>query len=90
MTYLDYNSTTPLDERVLAEMLPFFTEHFGNASSHTHAFGWYANGAIDKARGQVAHFIGAETSEIRTGRIPPRRPPLADPAWTLHLQGKEA
>ncbi len=64
MTYLDYNSTTPVDERVLAEMLPFFTEHFGNASSHTHAFGWYANGAIDKARGQVAHFIGAETSEI--------------------------
>jgi cysteine desulfurase len=64
MIYLDYNSTTPVDERVLAEMLPFFTEHFGNANSNTHALGWYAQGAIDKARQQVANFIGAETSEI--------------------------
>lgn len=64
MTYLDYNSTTPVDERVLAEMLPFFTEHFGNANSNTHAFGWYAHGAIDKARQQVADFIGSETTEI--------------------------
>lgn len=64
MIYLDYNSTTPVDERVLAEMLPFFSEHFGNASSNTHAFGWYAQGAVEKARQQVADFIGAETSEI--------------------------
>lgn len=64
MIYLDYNSTTPVDERVLAEMLPFFTEHFGNASSNTHALGWYAQGAIEKARQQVADFIGAESSEI--------------------------
>ncbi len=64
MIYLDYNSTTPVDERVLAEMLPFFTEHFGNASSNTHALGWYAQGAIEKARNQVADFIGAESSEI--------------------------
>ena len=64
MVYLDYNATTPVDERVLAEMLPFFTEHFGNASSNTHALGWYAKGAIDKARQQVADFIGAESSEI--------------------------
>ena len=64
MVYLDYNATTPLDERVLAEMLPFFTEHFGNASSNTHPLGWYAQGAIDKARQQVASFIGAESSEI--------------------------
>lgn len=64
MIYLDYNSTTPVDERVLAEMLPFFTEHFGNASSNTHPLGWYAQGAIDKARQQVANFIGAESSEI--------------------------
>lgn len=64
MIYLDYNSTTPIDERVLAEMLPFFSEHFGNASSNTHALGWYAQGAIEKARTQVADFIGAESSEI--------------------------
>ena len=62
--YLDYNSTTPVDQRVLAEMLPFFTEHFGNASSNTHTFGWYAKGAVDKARQQVADFIVAEPSEI--------------------------
>lgn len=64
MIYLDYNATTPVDQRVLAEMLPFFTEHFGNASSNTHAFGWYAKGAVDKARQQVADLIGAESSEI--------------------------
>lgn len=64
MIYLDYNSTTPVDERVLAEMLPFFTEQFGNASSNTHPLGWYAQGAIEKARQQVADFIGAENSEI--------------------------
>ena len=64
MIYLDYNSTTPVDERVLAEMLPFFTEHFGNSSSNTHPLGWYAQGAIDKARKQVANFIGGESSEI--------------------------
>ncbi len=64
MVYLDHNATTPVDERVMAEMLPFFTEHFGNASSSTHEFGWYAQGAIEKARLQVADFIGAESSEI--------------------------
>jgi cysteine desulfurase len=64
MVYLDYNATTPVDERVMAEMLPFFTEHFGNASSNTYPFGWYAQGAIEKARLQVADFIGAESSEI--------------------------
>lgn len=64
MVYLDYNATTPVDERVLAEILPYFTEHFGNASSNTYPLGWYAQGAIDKARQQVANFIGAESSEI--------------------------
>ena len=64
MIYLDYNATTPIDERVLSEMLPFFTEHFGNASSNAHALGWYAQGAVEKARQQVANFIGAESSEI--------------------------
>ena len=64
MTYLDYNATTPVDERVLAEMLPFFSNHFGNAHSSTHEFGWYANGAIEKARQQVANLIEAEPSEI--------------------------
>jgi cysteine desulfurase len=64
LIYLDYNATTPVDERVLAEMLPFFSKHFGNANSSTHEFGWYASGAIEKARQQVASFIEAEPSEI--------------------------
>ena len=64
MIYLDYNATTPVDERVLTEMLPYFTEHFGNPSSNTHQFGWYAQGAIDKAREQVARFLNAESFEI--------------------------
>ncbi|MCA9701943.1 MAG: aminotransferase class V-fold PLP-dependent enzyme, partial [Myxococcales bacterium] len=40
--YMDYAATCPVDERVVAEMLPYFTEHFGNAASRTHAFGWAA------------------------------------------------
>jgi cysteine desulfurase len=64
LIYLDYNATTPVDERVLEEMLPFFSEHFGNAHSSTHQYGWYANGSVEKARQQVASFIGAEATEI--------------------------
>lgn len=62
--YIDYNSTTPVDERVLANMLPYFTEYFGNSASSTHAYGWQAEAAIEKAREQVARFINAEPSEI--------------------------
>lgn len=64
MIYLDYNSTTPVDDRVLEEMTPFFTKHFGNASSSTHALGWYAQSAVEIARDKVADFIGAENSEV--------------------------
>lgn len=62
--YLDYNSTTPVDPRVLEEMLPFFTEKFGNASSISHTFGWEAEEAVDIARERVADLIGASTTEI--------------------------
>jgi cysteine desulfurase len=64
VTYFDYNATTPVDKRVLEEMLPYFSDHFGNAASNTHAFGWYAQGAVEKARQQVAEFINAEAAEI--------------------------
>jgi cysteine desulfurase len=64
LIYLDYNATTPVDERVLQEMLPYFTTHFGNAASKTHALGWQAAAAVEKARKQVASFINAEESEI--------------------------
>ena len=59
--YLDNHATTPLDARVLAAMLPFFTEKFGNASSKNHAFGWEAEAAVDSAREQVARSIGASS-----------------------------
>jgi len=62
--YLDYLSTTPVDPRVLEAMLPFFTRHFGNPSSATHAYGWAAREAVEGARAQVAGLIGAVPQEI--------------------------
>jgi len=62
--YLDYNSTTPVHPDVLSQMLPWFTERFGNASSKTHKYGWEAAAAVELAREQVANFAGCEPSEI--------------------------
>ncbi|QDU73006.1 IscS subfamily cysteine desulfurase [Mucisphaera calidilacus] len=62
--YMDHNATTPMDPRVLDAMLPYFTEHFGNASSRNHSFGWAAEDAVDKARQQVASLINASPKEI--------------------------
>ena len=62
--YLDYGATTPVDPRVVDAMVPWLREHFGNAASRSHAWGWEAEEAIEKARGQVADLIGADPREI--------------------------
>ena len=62
--YLDNNSTTPMDPRVLEAMTPYFLEHFGNAASRNHPFGWEAEEAVDYAREQVAKLVGADPKEI--------------------------
>jgi len=62
--YFDYNATTPCDPQVVEAMLPFFSQHFGNASSKDHSHGWYAEDAVSQAREQVASLIGADAKEI--------------------------
>ena len=61
--YLDYNATTPADPRVVEAMLPYFTQHFGNASSD-HSFGWHADDAIETARGQISGLLNCRPAEL--------------------------
>jgi cysteine desulfurase len=62
--YMDNHATSPLDPRVLEAMMPYLTGIFGNAASRNHSFGWEAEGAVEKAREQVAKLIGATAKEI--------------------------
>ena len=62
--YMDYHATTPVDPRVLEAMLPAFQEHFGNAASRNHPFGWEAEKLVEKARAQIARLIAADPKEI--------------------------
>ena len=62
--YMDNNSTTRCDPRVVDAMLPFFTEKYGNAASRNHSFGWDAEEGVDRARKQIAKVINADSKEI--------------------------
>ncbi len=62
--YMDYGATTPVDPRVVDAMVPWLREHFGNPASRSHAWGWEAEEAVEKARVQVAELIGADPREI--------------------------
>ena len=62
--YLDYSSTNPCDPRVVDAMIPWLREHFGNPASRSHAWGWEAEAAVERARCQIADLIGADPREI--------------------------
>lgn len=62
--YLDYSATTPVDERVLQAMIPWLSGRYGNPASRSHAYGWDAEEAVERARAQVAGLVGAEPREI--------------------------
>ncbi len=62
--YFDYAATTPCDPRVVDAMVPWLREHFGNAASRSHAWGWEAEEAVEQARARVAELIGADSREI--------------------------
>jgi cysteine desulfurase len=64
--YLDYSATTPMDERVVTEMLKYMgpESSFGNPASRSHSFGWVAEAAVENARKQVADLVGANPKEI--------------------------
>ncbi len=62
--YMDYGATNPVDQRVVDAMIPWLREHFGNPASRSHAWGWEAEEAVEKARAQVADLIGADPREI--------------------------
>src|SRR6187551_4039459 len=62
--YVDYGATTPVDQRVVDAMVPWLREHFGNPASRSHAWGWEAEAAVEKAREYVAALLNADPREI--------------------------
>ena len=62
--YMDNHATTRTDPRVLEEMLPYFSDTFGNATSRNHEFGWVAEQAVEQSRERIAKLIGANTKEV--------------------------
>jgi cysteine desulfurase len=64
LVYMDHNATTPLDPRVLEEMRPYLTEHFGNAASTTHVFGRNAHQAVELARAKIGALFNVTPNEV--------------------------
>jgi cysteine desulfurase len=62
--YLDYSSTTPVDPRVAAKMIPYLTEMYGNPASRSHSYGWTAEDAVEAAREEVAKLVNCDSKEI--------------------------
>src|ERR1700754_1611545 len=62
--FMDNHSTTAVDLRGVQAMLPFFTQHYGNAASRNHSFGWTAEAAVENARAQIAALLGGDAKEI--------------------------
>ena len=62
--YMDYSATTPVDPRVVEAMIPWLGERFGNPASRSHAYGWEASEAVERARAEVAALVGADAREI--------------------------
>ena len=62
--YMDYSATTPVDPRVVDAMIPWLRDHYGNPASNTHAWGWEAEKAVERARAHVAALVGADPREI--------------------------
>ena len=85
--YFDYSATTPVDPRVVDKMVPWLYERAGNPASRSHAYGWEAEEAVERARAQVASLVNADPREPRTDQIGGEllRDGRVDTAWGLHL-----
>jgi cysteine desulfurase len=88
--YLDYQATTPVDPRVLEEMLPYFTKEFGNPHSTIHNYGMRSHEAVEKARRQIAKVINADPQEIifTSGATEANNLAILGACRTLKSQGK--
>jgi len=88
--YLDYNATTPVDPRVVEAMLPCFGEHFGNAASRTHAYGWAAAKLVEDARERLAAGIGAQPEELvfTSGATEANNLAIKGAVWSLAGKGR--